>query len=55
MTVEKVQAALEEANGSVTKAARILGVSRPTVYEWIERGRIERVIRPTKALDQIVA
>ena len=49
LTVEKVQVALEEANGSVAEAARILGVSRVTVYDWIHRHGIVRVIKPRQA------
>jgi len=49
LSVEKVQAALEEANGSVTTAARLLGCSRPTVYDWIRRHEIVRTIKPTVA------
>jgi transcriptional regulator of acetoin/glycerol metabolism len=46
LSVDRVKAALEQANGSVTEAARILGCSRPTVYDWIRRHEIVRVIRP---------
>lgn len=44
LTEEKVRAALELANGSVTKAAKLLGCSRQTVYDWMRsRGiRLER-------------
>jgi len=55
LTVEKVRDALEQANGSVTKAARILGCSRPTVYDWIRRGQIVRVVRPPDEIPAIVA
>ena len=37
LTVEKVQAALTLANGNVSEAARMLGVSRVTVYKWKKR------------------
>lgn len=37
LTPEKVQAALTLAGGNVSQAARILGVSRPTVYKWMKR------------------
>lgn len=53
LTVEKVQAALEQANGSVTEAARLLGCSRPTVYDWIRRGQIVRVVRPPEEREAI--
>lgn len=40
--------ALEQAGGSPTKAARILGVTRPTVYRLMDRHHIEveRRIKP---------
>jgi transcriptional regulator of acetoin/glycerol metabolism len=38
-TRDEVQAALDEA-GTVSGAARLLRVSRPTVYEYIARYRI---------------
>jgi transcriptional regulator of acetoin/glycerol metabolism len=43
-----VRDALEQADGSPTRAARILGVSRPTVYRLMERHGIEleRRIKP---------
>lgn len=45
LTVDKVRAALDQCNGSVTEAARLLGVSRPTIYDWMRRGQLVRVIR----------
>lgn len=47
LTAERVRAALEEAGGSPTKAARILGCSRTTVYDWMRKHSIEiaRVVR----------
>lgn len=47
-TEDKVRAALELANGSVTEAARLLGCSRQTVYEWMTREQIviARVVQP---------
>jgi len=44
---QAVREALEEAGGSPTRAARILGVSRPTVYRLMERHGIEvqRVVK----------
>ena len=55
LTVERVRDALEEANGSVKRAAQILGCSRPTVYDWIHKHDIERVIRPQRAIENIPA
>lgn len=55
LTVDRVRKALDEANGSVKRAAQILGVSRPTVYDWIEKHGIERVIKPRKVVENIVA
>lgn len=40
LTVEKVAAALTLANGNVSAAARMLGVSRVTIYKW--KARIPR-------------
>jgi transcriptional regulator of acetoin/glycerol metabolism len=37
LTVEKVAAALTLANGNVSEAARMLGVSRVTLYKWKKR------------------
>jgi transcriptional regulator of acetoin/glycerol metabolism len=37
LTIEKVRAALTLANGNVSAAARMLGVSRPTIYKWMKR------------------
>ena len=35
LTADKVRAALELSGGSVTEAARLLGVSRQTVHTWM--------------------
>jgi two-component system NtrC family response regulator len=45
---QAVREALEQAEGSPTRAARILGVSRPTVYRLMERHgiEVERRIKP---------
>ena len=45
---QAVREALEEAHGSKTRAALILGVSRPTVYRLMERHGIEvrRIVEP---------
>lgn len=47
LTVEKVRAALTEADGSPKGAAAILGVSRQTIHKWMNRHdiRVERVVR----------
>ena len=42
LTEEQVRKALADADGSPTKAARLLGVSRQTVYRYIERFGITR-------------
>lgn len=42
LTVEKVAAALTLANGNVSEAARMLGVSRVTIYKWKARITKER-------------
>jgi transcriptional regulator of acetoin/glycerol metabolism len=50
LTVEKVRAALELSNGSVTAAAKLLGCSRQTVYDWMHSReiRVERRVVPAK-------
>jgi transcriptional regulator of acetoin/glycerol metabolism len=45
---EQVQAALDEA-GTIAGAARLLQVSRPTVYDYLRRYRITEWKRSTKA------
>ena len=47
LTVERVRAALVAADGSVTRAAKDLGVSRQTVYDWMDKHSItvERVVK----------
>ena len=43
LTLEKVRDALERADGSPSKAAVILGVSRQTVHAWMRKGiKVER-------------
>lgn len=44
LTVERVRAALIAADGSPSKAAEILGVSRQTVHDWMRKHdiRVER-------------
>ncbi len=37
MTAEKIRGALALSEGNVTHAARILGVSRVTIYKWMKR------------------
>lgn len=46
LTPEKVRAALVAGDGSPTKAARILGVSRQTVHDWMKKKdiRVKRVV-----------
>lgn len=46
LTAEKVRAALIVGNGSPTKAAAILGVTRQTVHEWMRNHeiRVERKV-----------
>lgn len=48
LTEDMVRAALVEANGSPTGAARILNVGRQTVIYWIRTRaiKIERVVLP---------
>lgn len=41
LDAEQVRAALQAANGSPTKAARLLGVGRGTVNYWIVKAKIE--------------
>jgi len=40
LNAEKVAAALLLADGSPTRAARMLGVTRNTINYWVERGHI---------------
>ena len=47
-TSEQVQAALDEA-GTIAGAARLLQVSRPTVYDYIRRYGITEWKRSAKA------
>jgi len=42
LTPEAVHAALVQSKGNVTEAARILGVTRVTVYKWMKRYNIDR-------------
>lgn len=43
LTVEKVRSALVLSDGSPTKAAAMLGVSRQTIHEWMKKGiKVER-------------
>lgn len=43
LTVEKVRAALVAADGSPTRAALMLGVSRQTIHAWMKKGiKVER-------------
>lgn len=44
LTVEQVTAALTEAQGSPTRAARILGVTRNTVLYWIRTRKLSRSV-----------
>ncbi len=37
MTAEKIRGALALSEGNVSHAARILGVSRVTIYKWMKR------------------
>lgn len=37
LTIDKVQAALEQTNGNVSAAARLLKVSRVTLHKWKRR------------------
>lgn len=37
MTAEKIRGALALSEGNVSHAARILGVSRVTLYKWMKR------------------
>jgi len=39
----KVRDALEQANGKKARAARILGISRPTLYRWMKRAGMDKV------------
>lgn len=50
LSEERVRAALEEAEGSPTRAARLLGVGRQTVIYWIRTRKIEvrRVVMPAE-------
>lgn len=41
LTPEKVRAALIVGNGSPSKAAAVLGVSRQTVHEWMRKHSIK--------------
>jgi len=50
LTVEKVRAALIVGNGSPTKAAAVLGVSRQTIHDWMKKHHIvveRRVVERT--------
>lgn len=42
LTAEKVTAALVAGDGSPTKAAAILGVSRQTIHDWMRKKGIRR-------------
>ena len=50
LSEESVRAALEQADGSPTGAARLLGVGRGTVIYWIRTRKIEvrRVVMPAE-------
>jgi two-component system NtrC family response regulator len=54
---QALREALKQGDGSPTRAARILGVSRPTVYRLMERHGIElqRVIKPAQDIPDLVA
>jgi len=39
---EIVHKALEQANWKKAKAARILGISRPTLYRWMKQAGINK-------------
>ena len=47
LTPERVREALTASDGSVVAAARQLGYSRQTVYEWMKAHdiKVERVVR----------
>lgn len=51
LTAEKVRAALIASDGSPTKAAAMLGVSRQAVHKWMRKAdiRVERRIVTSKA------
>jgi hypothetical protein len=42
-TRDVVEAALRSKGGNITKAAAVLGVSRPTLYDWIWKLDLSRV------------
>lgn len=44
LNAEKVQAALTLVDGSPTRAARLLGVTRNTIVYWMDRGGMKRQV-----------
>lgn len=53
MTKDALVAALEDANGNISAAARALGVSRQTIHSWIKRFDLELSVQVSVGAPEI--